>query len=181
VFAKAAPQFANGELYGCIVEFATVTQDWAYRQGAFIRVGGSFGLMSMQGKVGATLKVIVHDIDTSLTLTPSAPTNAHFVAKTKTSQQSRVASYPSDTPGAIFVVFQLDPAFSMIVDGLGANQVQIAFNRRQGGADVPVAIDTSVEDTLPDGTKKRSLVASSDFYRCVKELVPSGNTKSRSG
>jgi hypothetical protein len=100
ISASASSQFADGKLYACIVEFAHVAQDWAYRQGGFVRVGGSFGVMSAAGKLGATLKVIVHDIDTpSLQMKPAAPANAYFVSKTTSSRAYKVSSYPSDTPG----------------------------------------------------------------------------------
>jgi hypothetical protein len=32
ISTAATPQFPDGKLYGCIIEYATVAQDWAYRQ-----------------------------------------------------------------------------------------------------------------------------------------------------
>src|SRR5262245_6280786 len=57
-YVEARPGFADGKLENCIIEFSVLAQDWAYKQGAYIRVGGSFGVFSAKGKMAATLKVI---------------------------------------------------------------------------------------------------------------------------
>src|SRR5262245_3727771 len=54
---SAQPQFADGKLFGCIVEFGVLAQDWKYKAGGFIRVGGSFGLVTAGGKIAVALKV----------------------------------------------------------------------------------------------------------------------------
>jgi hypothetical protein len=104
-------------------------------------------------------------------MTPSAPASAYFVSKLSTTRDQRAGTHASDTPGAIFVTFQFDPVISIITDGLVANSVNIAFSRRTGGADVPIAIDTSVEDTLPDGSKRRSRKTAVEFSQCAKNLI----------
>jgi hypothetical protein len=79
LYTTASPQFAEGKLYGCIIEFANIAQDWAYKQGRFIRVGGSLGIMATSGKYGVTLKVILYDVDANdLRMTPSVPSSAFF-------------------------------------------------------------------------------------------------------
>jgi hypothetical protein len=171
---KALPQFADGKLYACLIEFTNIAQDWAYRQGGLIRVGGSFGVMSLGGKVGVTLKVVVHDIQTgSLKLTPNAPASAYFVSKLTNSRRQLVANQPSDTPGAIFSIFQAERTLDMLVNALAVDKVDIAFNRRIGGSDIPISIDTTVEDTLPNGTKKRSSTSTIEFFDCAKTLLES--------
>lgn len=104
---EAKPHFADGRLSGCLMEFSAIARDLAYRQGGFIKVVGSFGLMEQGGYVAPTLKVVVHDIDVpSMALTPAPPSRAFFVENTRSTAGSVIASYPSNTPGAIFVVFQ---------------------------------------------------------------------------
>src|SRR5258705_12752172 len=61
----ALPQFRDGKLYGCVVDFGVLAQDYIYRQGAFVRVGGSFGMISANNNLVVSLKVIVHDIDSA--------------------------------------------------------------------------------------------------------------------
>jgi hypothetical protein len=62
-YTNTIPQFADGKLLACVVDFGTLEHDWAYRQGRVISVSGSFGIMGTQDKLAVTLKVIVHDID----------------------------------------------------------------------------------------------------------------------
>ena len=172
--ATAAPQFSDGKLNGCIVDFAVLTQDHIYRQGAFIRVGGSFGLMSANNNVAATLKVIVHDIDNAtMQLSPSPPASAYMISGTTTTKPFFVAKYPSDTPGGLFSIFNFDGATPILLDGIAKEKIIIAFNRREGGADVQVAIDLTVEDTADDGRKTVSTKASQEFLSCSTSLLKS--------
>src|SRR4051812_36126435 len=93
----AYPQFADGNLFACIVEFNSLVRDNVDRVGRFMKVFGSFGLMSAKGNIALTLKVIVHDIDPiTVAFTPSAPANSYFVFGNETSKASLVAKYPSD-------------------------------------------------------------------------------------
>jgi len=171
MYAKSLPQFADGKLYGCLIEFSTIAQDWAYKQGGFISVAGSFGVMATGGKYSTTLKVIINDIALpTLTTTPSPPASAFFVSKSWTSRERLVASSPSNIPGAIFVVFQPD-VIEKVLKALENDRVDIVFNRKPGGADVPISIDTSVEETLPDGSKKRSMTATLEFLDCAQRVI----------
>ena len=102
-------------------------------------------------------------------MTPSPPANAFFVSKTWTSRDQKVAS-TSDLPGSIFVLFQPHTAM-VVVEALTAGRVDFIFNRRSGGSDVPVSIDTSVEDTLPDGSKKYSKKTLQEYLECAQQLV----------
>jgi hypothetical protein len=64
ISVEAQPNFVGGQLDGCSIGFNVLAQDWAYKQGAYIKVSGTFGLMSArQGGVVVVLEVIVHDID----------------------------------------------------------------------------------------------------------------------
>ena len=167
---QVIPQFAQGRLYACGIEFAHLMRDWIYSQGRFIRVGGSFGVMQAQGKIAVVLKVIVHDFDPrAMEFTPSPPFNAYFVSGTKTSAANKVDSVPSDTPGALFVIFQ-PAAMEMLVGSLVEKKVTIAFSRRRGGADVIVPIDTTVQDTDSNGTRKRTDKVALEFLDCAKLL-----------
>jgi hypothetical protein len=172
--ATAAPQFSDGKLHACIVDFGVLVQDHIYRQGAFVRVGGSFGMMSANNNVAVTLKVIVHDIDdATMQLSPSPPVAAYIVSGTTTTKPFFVAKYPSDTPGALFSIFQLDGAAPILLEGIAKEKMIIAFNRREGGADMQVAIDLTVQDTADDGRKTISTKASQEFLSCSTALLKS--------
>lgn len=167
----AKPSFADGQLSGCALEFSVLAKDWVYKQGAYIRVGGSFGVMGAGGKTAVVLKVILHDFDPRiLNFTPSPPASAYFVAGNSTTKNAIVASYPSDVPGAIFVIFQMDPTFLVLSEGIANNKVVIGFARNKGGSDIGIAIDTTVVDTAANGKRTHSEKPTLDFLQCAKTL-----------
>jgi hypothetical protein len=166
------PQFADGKLFACVAEFNSLVRDNVYRVGTFMKVFGSFGLMSAKNSVAVTLKVIVHDIDSkTFEFTPSAPANAYFVFGNETSKPSLVAKYPSDIPGALFSVFRIDTTFEKLAGALDAGQVILAFNKRDGSADIRVQLDMTVKDTDESGSKTRSPQMVLDFYKCSGDLL----------
>jgi hypothetical protein len=174
VSAITRPRFSDGKLNGCAVEFSALLQDWAYSKGAFVKLDGSFGVMSANSNIAATLKVVVHDINPSnMQLTPSPPASAYLVAGAKTSMPFFFRRFESDTPGGLFSIFKLDGTFEIISSGLIAETVTVAFNRRPGGVDIAVPIDLTVEDTDANGKIKRSHQVGPTFFECAKELANS--------
>lgn len=174
ISVKGYPQFSDGKLYACIVEFSSLVQDWTYSKGRLIRVGGSFGFMTAQNAIGISLKVIVHDMDSkTLALTPSPPDSAYLISGTKTSKAAFVGKYPSDTPGALFSIFRMDGAFELLIDAIQQEKITIGFNRRAGGMDILVPLDLTVEDTDANGKKTISHHATRNFISCTKDLIES--------
>lgn len=168
----AYPQFADGKLFACIVEFNSIVRDDVYRVGSFIKVFGSFGLMSAKNNIAVTLKIVVHDFDVSTgALTPSAPANGYFVFGNETSKPSLVAKYPSDVPGALFSVFNIEPTFAKLVSAVDGGKVTFAFNRKDGSADIRVPLDLTVKDTNVNGQKTYSQQMVLDFYQCNRDLL----------
>jgi hypothetical protein len=171
--AEAQPVFADGRLEGCTVVYGALAKDFTYKQGGYITVNGSFGLMSVRGELAATLKVVVHDTDPRTNrFTPSPPASAYFVSGTKTTKNAVVGQYPSDTPGAIFVVLRPETVLPILMEGVG-DKIVIAFARTQGGMDIQLPIDTSVAETKPNGQRVHSPKAAMDFLQCSKELLNS--------
>jgi hypothetical protein len=172
--AEAQPVFKDGRLNGCSVVFGALARDFTYRQGAYITVNGSFGIMSAKGELGATLKVVVHDTDPRTNrFIPSPPASAYFISGTKTTKSAVVGQYPSDTPGAIFVVLNGETVLPILLDGLERSKVTIAFARERGGTDIQLPIDTSVVETKPNGERIHSPKALLDFSECSTELLNS--------
>jgi hypothetical protein len=172
--AEAQPVFANGRLDGCTVVYGALAKDFTYKQGGYIAVNGSFGLMSAKGQLAATLKVVVHDTDPRTnSFTPSPPATAYFVSGNKTTKDAVVSHISSDTPGAIFVVLKPEATFQILTEGLARDKVTIAFARERGGMDVQLAIDTSVAETKPNGERIHSPKAATDFLQCSTELLDS--------
>jgi hypothetical protein len=172
ISVEVTPNFAGGRLDGCSIGFRTLTQDWIFKQGAFVAVSGGFGVMTLKGTFAAYLKVTVHDVDPrTMQFTPSPPASAYFVAGNTTTKNAIVGSYPSDTPGTIFVASHVGPTFPVFSKGLADGKVTIAFAREKDGSDVVVAIDTNVVDTAPNGQRKYSDQISTDFLKCAQTLL----------
>jgi hypothetical protein len=172
--AEAQPVFTDGRLNGCTVVFGALAKDFTYRQGGYITVNGSFGIMSVKGQLGATLKAVVHDTDPqSNSFTPSPPASAYFVSGTKTTKSAVVNQYHSDTPGAIFVVLRGETVLPILLEGLERSKVTIAFARNRGGMDIQLPIDTSVVETKPNGQRTHSPKTLLDFYECSSALLES--------
>jgi hypothetical protein len=172
--AEAQPNFTDGRLIGCTVVFGALAKDFTYMQGGYITVNGSFGIRSVQGELGATLKVVVHDTDPRTnSFTPSPPASAYFVSGNKTTKDAVVSNISSDTPGAIFVVLRPETVLPILMEGLERSKVTIAFARKRGGMDILLPIDTSVAETKPDGQRTHSPKALLDFYECSSELINS--------
>jgi len=129
--------------------------------------------MVAKNNLATFLKLVVHDIEPkTMELTPSAPVSAYFIRPNySTNKTSVVASYPSDMPGALFVIFKAEETFKIIADGMSAQEILIAFSRSRGGVDYQLTLDTSVESTAPDGKRTRSPKAGLEFLSCSQQLV----------
>lgn len=169
------PLLTRGTLTGCSLVYDVLHTDDAYRQGAYVRVSGNISIMGMQGKLGAALKVVLIDVDPA-TFSRSAadpgPTRAYLVGDGYTTNlSSLVSAYPSDTPGALFSVFQIDPSFEMIANALAEKKATIAFNRGDGQTDIDVPLDLAVSGLDEQYERKRSDEATVGFIDCLDALV----------
>jgi hypothetical protein len=172
VSVEAKPMFSDGRLLGCGLEYTAVAQDHVYRRGGFIKVAGTIGLMASRGELGVTLKVLVLDVDPrKMSFTPSAPASAYYIAGGKTTKDAIVANIPSDTPGAIFVIFKLEPVGEIVMRGVREGRITIAFARQKGGMDIVLPIDTRVSDTNPNGERLYSSKIKEVFFECTESLI----------
>ena len=79
---NALPQFADGKLTSCLLEYNVIARDDQYRQGGFMKVFGSFGLMEAKGNLAITLKVVMQVIDLKTAeFRPSPPANTVFCVR----------------------------------------------------------------------------------------------------
>lgn len=164
----------EGQLIGCDLVFTAIHADVVYRQGAYIKVSGSIGVMTSRGQFGSTLKVTVQEIDPTvigLGLKPSPPSRAYLVSSDLTSSlSSLINSFPSDTPGSLFSVFQLSPSFDIVLAALAENKLVVAFNSRDGATDIQLTIELDVTGTSPMGERSRSEKTRADFLACLRLL-----------
>lgn len=169
------PFMSGGQLNGCTLVFNALYRDYTYRNGGFLRVTGNVGLMAMGGTLGSTLKVVVLELDPKrpdLGLVPSPPSRAYIQgADYSTNLSSLVDSSESDTPGALFSVFQFSPTFQMVMEGLERNQIVVMFNSMGGSTDIRLPIELDVVDFKDDGSRVRSTKAKEEFLACNQALV----------
>lgn len=165
---------SDGALVGCTLVFTALTQDWTYRQGAFLRVDGNVGIMTLNQKIGASLKVVVNEMDvrfSPMRALPSAPSRAYLIARDmSTSLDSLATIVPSDTPGALFSVFNPSPSLEIISEGIEFSEIVIAFNQRKGRTDIRLPLALDVKDFRADGSRVRSIETVEKFSICVSAL-----------
>lgn len=171
------PTLNGGKLTGCTLVYDAIYQDWTYRGGRYLKVAGNVGFAAFDGNVGANLKVVVHEIDAStpqLRMTPSPPSRAYLVNDAlATNLESLVRAAESDTPGALFSVFQFSPTFEMVTEGIARNVLTVAFNSRDGGTDMQLPLELDVVDVTNTGERKRSEKAKDSFLVCLTKLAES--------
>lgn len=84
---------------------------------------------------------------------------------------SIIAASPSDTPGAVFVIFQPIPTFKLYGAALERGQLELFYVRASGGADVPVKIDLRTQSTDNAGKWHFSDKTITEAYGCLTKLV----------
>ncbi len=168
------PVLTNGALSGCTLVYNALIRDNIYRNGAYLKVFGSIGIAFAKRSMAGLLKVVVNEVDTSkvpLELKPSPPSRAYLIDQTlKTNIASVVDGGPTDTPGAYFSVFRLNPMLEMVLQGLAMNQITIAFNSKGGSTDIRLGLELDVTDTDESGTRTRSPRHTLRFLDCLRTL-----------
>lgn len=172
---RSEPYMTSGILTGCHLVFNAIAQDWKYRQGAYIKVSGNVGFVKFNNGLGSNLKVVLHDIEAiapTLRLKPSPPSRAYLIGQNfQTNLTSVAQSGPSDTPGALFSVFQISPTFEIVMNALEMNKLTIAFNRAGGDSDLQIPLELDVKTVTNDGKRVRSEEAKAGFLACLQALM----------
>jgi hypothetical protein len=172
---SSQPVMSEGQLTGCTLVFDALYRDFTYRNGGFLRVSGNVGLMTGQNNLGTALKVVVLELDPSkpdMGMNPSAPSRAYLQGSNlKTNLSSLVQSTASDTPGALFSIFELSPTVEFVLEALQENFLTIAFNSMGGNSDIRLAIELDVVDFEADGSRIRSDRTKTEFTNCVVTLL----------
>ena len=182
---SSSPQMSEGKLTGCTLVFEVLQQDFVYLQGNFVRVSGNVGFMEGQGNIAAIVKVVAMEIDPDLAdlgkrLLP--PDRAYIVAgNLSTNFGSLVSSSPSDTPGALFSIYQLEPSIDMILEALSLGTITIAFSIEGGNSDIRMPIELNVVDVDAQGNRTRSADATVAFMSCTEALFSSSHNPVATG
>jgi hypothetical protein len=171
---KSEPYLSEGKLGGCSLVYSGVLQDWKYREGKFLKVFGNVSIMAANGRLGHMLKVGVRVLNPNVAGFGNefaVPTRIYLVGKDfSTTLNSSVRIEKADTPGAALGIFQMEPAFNILLSGLKANKLTIAFNSMGGNSDFQLPIELNVVDRKPNGETIRSEVAKTEFIECLTAL-----------
>lgn len=170
------PFISEGVVTGCTFVFNSLTKDHIYRQGDFIKVTGSFGLMKAQNSIGVTVKVVVNEMTLDqggqIILKPSAPDRAYLIGSGyKNNLSGLVNSGPSDTAGGVFSVYQLEPSLPILMEQLQTQAASIGFNRAGGQSDIQINIDLTVENFTNAGERLHNQKAIQEFSECMMVLL----------
>ncbi|MGJ7038150.1 hypothetical protein J2Y63_001386 [Shinella sp. BE166] len=165
----------SGKLAGCQLIFEALAKDWKYRQGALLKIEGSVAVMLMKSQLGTSLKVVVQEMtvskDLDVSFSPSSPSRAYLIADNlNTSLGSLVAATPSDTPGALFSVFNLSPTLDVLVESLDTKTLKVAFNQLDGESDIVLTLNTDVAETDATGRRTKSNEAMESLSACLLAL-----------
>jgi hypothetical protein len=171
-WVKSSPLFRDGNLTGCSLEYSSLIRDNIYKQGGFVNLGGSVGVMIGNNGLGVSLKVVINDLNIeTVKLVPDAPEAAYFISDLKSSKDAYVASTKSDTPGGLVTLFSNDPTLEMLLDGFLKDEIGISYRRKGGVSDVPFTIDPTVIKTDDKGNRTHSPAQSKAFIECVGKVI----------
>ncbi|MCD2185240.1 hypothetical protein [Rhizobium sp. GN54] len=169
------PQSQNGQLIGCTLEFDALVRDWKYRNGGFLKLAGSFGILAPGGaNVGAMQKLTVSHLDYSgleLQVNPSSPSRLFMRDREfRSNIASLVNATESDAPGSFFAVYNLSPTMEIILAGIERGEIVIGFNQMNGESDIELDLQLDVASMDNDGNRTKSTDARRGFMACLMTL-----------
>lgn len=176
VETKSYPSTQGGKRVGCMIEFRTVVQDFAYRQGAPVVVNGSMGFMNYPGKQPAvTLKVVLDDLSADgQTVTDDAapPINISLVgADGESNAASQIMSERGERANSRIAAFSLNGFPEIFKRVLEQKELAVLFNRKNGGTDVRVLTDLTIETLNDAGAPVRGTQTVTGFLACADKLL----------
>lgn len=170
---RSEPYMRAGQLIGCQLTYSALMRDHLYRAGGYIKVEGSVAFMTSEQTIANSVKVVVHEFDPEeISFKPSPPSRAYLIGEDfKTNLDALVQGGASDTPGALFSIYNIEPTAEMIFEAVALNRLKVGFNSLNGPSDHQLIVELDVEDTDTQGVRKRSDKATSGFMECVKAML----------
>jgi len=169
----AQEETRDGSRYGCVIGFTHLVADYAYKKGSPVLLNGSMHVVNYPDRLPAlAIKLVVEDVgkndDGSVKLMPATPWNVSLVGTDgDTNAGSQLGRTPGETQGSLLVSYTLDDrGFSVLDRIVDKNQLSFVFNRRQGGSDVRVDIDLTVDKSGNHGTSTLG-----GYAACMSKLL----------
>ena len=165
----------EGKPNSCGLEFGAYVKDFPYNQGKRYYITGSFGFNKIGNKkVTPYLKVITNKVTPfgKFVVKPEKPFFAYLKLNAKNNSKSVFKNFDSDAPGGLFTVFNTDiTTVEIIKSALENKTISIMFNRNQGGYDLEVPIDLTVDSLKENGEKNFSLKPINEFKKCIESIL----------
>lgn len=170
------PMRSAGVTFGCTLVFKTIALDHIYERGSLLLAVGNIAyVINREGNnLSFALKLGLQYPLKDPAMVP--PNYAYIDSPSGTTAKSKFVDGGSDSPGYKIFIYQVDDtSASVIGDLLKGAPVKIGFNRRDGGMDVILPIDLSVESSTPKAEggflRKRSTAAQDEFRACFNEVT----------
>lgn len=163
------PQFLNGKLEACELEYYTAINDFEYRQGGITAVLGSVSVRRGKRDLGGLIKLVLKDWNaTSQTFSdPPPPASVGFVANDGMSIIAPDAIVNSEATSGKLAVYSLAKLPSMMKE-IASGSISLSFRREHGALDVIVPIDLSSPEEAGGEHSKKAL---DFFHNCFSILI----------
>jgi hypothetical protein len=163
------PQFANGKLEACELEYYTAIQDFDYRQGGLTAVLGSVSVRMGKRDLGGLIKLVLKDWNASdQTFTdPPRPASIGFVANNGMSIIAPDTILDSEAASGKLAVYSLAKLPSMMKE-IMSGSISLSFSRERGAMDVIVPIDLSSPENVGGEHSQKAL---DNFLKCLSILT----------
>jgi hypothetical protein len=164
---------ADGVLTGCGLEFSAMKRDFSTKQGAPVKIVGSFYLRPNPNTgLGYMLKLGVFD---GFSYEKGFAPNNAFISAPNGKTPVKAIRAQAENPGFALFIGALDKdviaAYAAIVE---KSQLAVGFNRKPGQQDVTFILDLAVIDTQmrnEEVVRKRSSEPVDSFVACSSELL----------
>jgi hypothetical protein len=162
------PQFSNGKLEACELEYYTAIKDFTYRQGGLTAVLGSVLVRGGNRDLGGLIKLVLKDWNATVEtfIEPPRPVSVGFVAN----GMSIIAPdeiLNSEATSGTLAVYSLAKLPSMIEE-IKSGSISLSFRRERGGLDVIVPIDLSSPENFGGEHSQKAL---DNFLNCLSMLM----------
>jgi hypothetical protein len=169
---------SSGELISCSIVFNSIFQDFAYNEGRLHIANGNFTIFGQSNMPLITMKLGIAPLSRGISVF-ERPEFAYFESSFGSSAQIKQEGGDTDAGYKLFVYSPEDPLFlNMYESLLDAENLKIYFNRKLGGLDQSIDLDTNVVDTSVDTDRgqiyrERSEDTMNRFRTCSLELLSS--------
>jgi hypothetical protein len=163
------PQFSDGKLHACELEYTTAIKDFSYRQGGLTAVFGSVSVRRGKRDLFGVIKLVLKDWNAThkAFIETQRPVSVGFVANTGTSIVAPDQILNSETTSGMLAMYSLEKLPSMLEE-IASGSISLSFSRERGAMDVIVPIDLSSPENVGGEHSQKAL---DNFHNCFSILL----------